>query len=48
MDYVTLREKPRQFLALTSLHVAEFDELLPDFTAAWERYHCSTPQNLDS
>lgn len=39
MDYVALREKPRQFLALTSLHVAEFDELLADFAPAWERYH---------
>jgi hypothetical protein len=39
MDYVALREKPRQFLALSSLHVAEFDNLLPDFALAWERYH---------
>ncbi|AWM32000.1 hypothetical protein [Hymenobacter nivis] len=39
MDYVTLREKPRQFLALTSLHVAEFDDLLIDFAPAWERHH---------
>ena len=39
MDYVALREKPRQFLALTSLHVAEFDDLLTDFAPAWEPYH---------
>ena len=39
MDYVALREKPRPFLALTSLHVAEFDDLLADFAPAWERYH---------
>lgn len=39
MDYVALREKPRQFLALSSLHVAEFDDLLPDFAPAWERCH---------
>ena len=39
MDYVALREKSRQFLALTSLHVAEFDDLLTDFAPAWERYH---------
>jgi len=39
MDYVALREKPRQFLALSSLHVAEFDDLLTDFAPAWERYH---------
>lgn len=34
-----MREKPRQFLALTSLEVTEFDELLTDFTPAWERHH---------
>ena len=39
MDYIALRTKPRQFLALTSLHVAEFDDLLPDFAPAWERYY---------
>ncbi len=39
MDYLTLRERPEQFLSLTSLHVAEFDALLTDFTPAWERYH---------
>lgn len=38
MDYLALRERPSQFLALTSLHIAEFDDLLPDFTAAWERH----------
>ena len=39
MDDVALRERPRQFLALTSLQVAEFDDLLTDFAPAWERYH---------
>lgn len=39
MDYVALRAKPRQFLALTSLHLAEFDDLLLAFAPAWERYH---------
>ena len=39
MDYQTLRERPRQFLALTSLRAAEFDDLLADFAPAWERYH---------
>lgn len=39
MEYVALRERPRQFLALTSLHVVEFDDLLTDFAPAWERYH---------
>ena len=39
MDYRALRERPRQFLALTSLHVAEFDDLLTAFAPAWERHH---------
>ncbi len=39
MDYVTLRARPTQFLALTSLVPAEFDELLTDFAPRWERYH---------
>ena len=39
MNYLALRERPTQFLALTSLHVAEFDDLLTDFAPAWERHH---------
>ncbi|AWM31875.1 transposase family protein [Hymenobacter nivis] len=39
MDYLSLRERPRQFLALTSLRAAEFDDLLTDFAPAWERHH---------
>ncbi|MGI4735754.1 MAG: transposase family protein [Janthinobacterium lividum] len=39
MNYLALRERPTQFLALTSLHVAEFDDLLTHFTPRWERYH---------
>lgn len=39
MNYLVLRERPPQFLALTSLWPAEFDELLTDFAPAWERYH---------
>lgn len=39
MNYLALRERPGQFLALTSLLPAEFDELLTDFAPAWERYH---------
>ena len=39
MDYLTLRERPGPFLALTSLVPAEFEELLTDFAPAWERYH---------
>ena len=39
MDYVALRERPTQFLALTSLLPAEFDELLTHFAPRWERHH---------
>jgi len=39
MDYLALRERPRQFLALTSLLPVEFDDLLTDFAPAWEGYH---------
>ena len=39
MEYLTLRERPRQFVALTSLLPAEFDDLLTDFAPAWERHH---------
>ena len=41
MDYLALRERSSQFLALTSPHVAEFDDLLTDFGPAWERHHRS-------
>ena len=41
MDYLALRERPSQFLALTSLQVAEFDDLLTTFGPAWERHHRS-------
>ena len=39
MAHLALRDRPSQFLALTSLHVVEFDDLLTDFGPAWERYH---------
>ena len=39
MNYLALRERPAQFLALTSLLPAEFDELLTDFAPRWERHH---------
>ena len=39
MNYLALRERPPQFLALTSLLPAEFDDLLTDFTPRWERHH---------
>ena len=36
-----MRERPRQFVALTSLLPAEFDDLLTNFAPAWERYQRS-------
>ena len=42
-----MRERPRQFLALTSLLPAEFDELLLDFAPAWERHHRYHPLDGD-
>ena len=39
MDYMALRERPTQFLALTSLLPAESDELLTHFAPRWERHH---------
>jgi len=43
MHYVALHDQPRRFLALPSLHVAEFGALLTDFAPAWERHHrCHT------
>ena len=39
VDYRGLRERPTQFLALTSLLPAEFDALLTAFAPRWERYH---------
>ncbi len=39
MNYLALRERPTQFLALTSLLPAEFDEPLTHFEPRWERYH---------
>lgn len=39
LTYTTLKDKPREFLAATSLTVAEFDELLSAFTLAYERHY---------
>ena len=39
MNYLALRERPTQFLALTSLLPAEFDELLTFFAPRWASYH---------
>ena len=40
MNYLALRERTTQFLASTSLYVAEFDDSLTDFGPAWERHYC--------
>ena len=37
MNYLALRERPTQFLALTSLLPAEFDKLLTHFAPRRER-----------
>ncbi len=39
MDYLTLKQKQTQFLALTSLLPDEFDALLNAFAPNWERYY---------
>ncbi len=39
MLYTDIRENEKQFLALTSLQVAEFDTLLAAFAPCWERYY---------
>ena len=39
MNYRALRERPTQFLALTSLRPAEFDAFLPHFAPRWERHY---------
>ncbi len=38
LTYAYLKDKPTQFLALTSLHPGEFDPLLLSFTKAWQAY----------
>jgi hypothetical protein len=38
MNYFKIREKNKQFLALTSLNVSEFDEILPRFELHWEEF----------
>lgn len=39
MHYTDIRENEKQFLALTSLHLAEFETLLAVFAPCWERYY---------
>jgi hypothetical protein len=38
MKYFKIRENNKQFLALTTLHVSEFDELLPRFEMYWDSF----------
>ena len=38
MDYSKIRTDVKQFKALTSLSIDEFDQLLPRFEAEWENY----------
>lgn len=39
MNLLALRQNPAQFLAMTSLHPQEFDDLLEDFAPEWERFY---------
>jgi len=39
MDYFTIRQRPSQFLSLTSLHAEEFDHLIPVFHGLWRNYY---------
>jgi len=38
MDVQKIVDKPKRFLALTSLHASEFEELLSPFSARWRSY----------
>jgi hypothetical protein len=38
MKYFKIRENKKQFLALTTLTVGEFDELLPRFEVSWDAF----------
>jgi hypothetical protein len=38
MNYFKIRENNKQFLALTSLNVSEFDEILPRFELHWDAF----------
>lgn len=39
MDYLTIRQRPSQFLSLTGLHTEEFDYLIPTFHGLWRNYY---------
>lgn len=38
MNYQKIRQNPKQFLSITSLDTAKFDELLPFFRQEWEKF----------
>lgn len=42
LQYEVLKMQPELFLTFTSLRPAEFEALLPHFTAAWEAHHAGT------
>ena len=39
MNYTVISQNPKQFLALTTLKVSEFEYLLEHFTPQWEKYY---------
>lgn len=39
IDLANIRKKEKQFLALTSLTIKEFDELLATFSPLWDKYY---------
>lgn len=38
MNYQKIRQNPKQFLSISSLTLAKFDELLPLFSQAWDNF----------
>ena len=41
LNYEKLKDKPREFLAATSLTLEEFLQLLPAFQASYEKHYPS-------
>jgi len=39
MDYQIISQNPKQFLALTTIEVSEFEQILVYFSPAWEKYY---------
>lgn len=38
ITYATLKQRPKEFLSLTSLTIDEFDALVPSWSDAWNVY----------